>query len=75
MDGYFLAEIWSVLKPYIPARELQSAADQLIGVVVDQNLSSEDFNEFVESDNYLRRAAEEYSDDQEDADLDSDEEY
>jgi hypothetical protein len=61
MDGYLLAEIWSVVKQYIPAKEMQSAADQLVNLMMDQNLSTEDFSEFVESDNYLRRAAEEYS--------------
>jgi hypothetical protein len=61
MDGYLLAEIWSVVKQYVPAKEMQSAADQLVNLLMDQNLSTEDFSEFVESDSYLRRAAEEYS--------------
>jgi hypothetical protein len=61
MDGYLLSEIWSVVKQYIPAKEMQSAADQMVNLMMDQNLSAEDFSEFVESDTYLRRAAEEYS--------------
>lgn len=60
MDGYLLAEIWSVVKQYIPAREMQSAADQMVSLMLEQNLSSEDLTEFLESDPSLRRAAEEY---------------
>jgi hypothetical protein len=72
MDGYLLAEVWSVVKQYIPARELQTAADQLVSVLLDQNLSSDDFNELVESDNYLRRAADEYSESLSDHQYDDD---
>jgi hypothetical protein len=72
MDGYLLADIWSVVKQYIPDRERQTAADQVVSVLIDQNLSSDDFNEFVETDSYLRRAADEHSVHTVDSDPDDD---
>lgn len=63
-DTDVLANIWEVLKAYIPEKERQIAADHLIPILVDLDLSESDFQALVKSDTYLEEAAEEYLEDE-----------
>lgn len=55
-----LSETFAILKQYIPSKDRQEAADNLVSVLVDV-LSDEEFRSFADSDNALARAAKEYT--------------
>ena len=55
-----LSELYRIMKQYIPSKDRQEAADNIISVLVD-SLSDEDFAEFSTTDTPLKRAAKEYS--------------
>jgi hypothetical protein len=71
IDVEVLIETYTTLKEYIPAKERQAAADNLVSMLVD-NLSDKELREFGSSDNYTKRALEEYIGD-EDEELDHEE--
>ena len=55
-----LSEVYSILKQYIPTKDRQEAADNVVSVVVDL-LNDQDASEFTDSDPQLTRAFKEYS--------------
>lgn len=66
IDVEVLSETYTILKQYIPAKDRQSAADNLLSVMVD-SLSDHDLKEFSATDTKLARAFKEYViDDEED---------
>ncbi|HET8688781.1 MAG TPA: hypothetical protein VFM18_19360 [Methanosarcina sp.] len=66
MDVDVLSEAYTILKQYIPQKDRQEAADNLMSVVVDF-LGDEDLKSFGATDSLLKRALKEYaSDDYED---------
>lgn len=63
-----LSEVYTTLKQYIPQKDRQEAADNLMGLLVDM-LNDLDLREFGTTDSALKRALAEYvSDDEEDTD-------
>lgn len=61
-----LNEVYSILKQYIPAKDRQEAADNVMSVLVDM-LSDEELQDFGGSDSTLSKALKEYAaDDEED---------
>ena len=60
-----LSEAYTILKQYIPAKDRQEAADNLMSVMVDM-LSDMELNEFGSTDGALSRALKEYSANDED---------
>lgn len=66
-----LVETYTVLKEYVPSKERQAAADALMSVMIDM-LSDQDIKELAGVDNYLKRSFEEYSQDNDDEDIDYD---
>lgn len=60
-----LIETYTILKEYIPAKERQAAADNLVSTLVDA-LSDKELREFGSTDSYTKRALEEYLDDEDD---------
>jgi hypothetical protein len=62
-----LVESYTILKQYIPVKERQEAADNLVSMLVD-TLSESQLKEFSVADNYTKRAVQEYS-------IDEDEDY
>lgn len=66
-----LSEAYVILKQYIPQKDRQEAADNLMSVMVDF-LNDEELKEFGGTDAALGRALKEYVGDHED---DYDEEY
>jgi len=71
IDVEVLIETYTTLKEYIPSKERQAAADNLVSMLVD-NLSEKELREFGGTDAYTKRALDEYLDDEED-DLDYEE--
>ena len=59
-----LSEMYTILKQYIPAKDRQEAADNLMIVMVDM-LNDLDFREFGGTDATLKRALKEYAGDEE----------
>lgn len=70
IDVEVLSETYSILKQYIPQKDRQEAADNLMSVMVDM-LSDQELKEFSSTDSALVRAFKEYSVD----DDTTDEEY
>jgi hypothetical protein len=60
IDVDVLVESYTILKQYIPAKERQEAADNLVSMLVD-TLSESQLKEFSIADNYTKRAVQEYS--------------
>lgn len=55
-----LSEMYSILKQYIPAKDRQEAADNVMSVLVDM-LSDEELQDFGGSDSTLSKAMKEYA--------------
>ena len=65
-----LGEVYTILKQYIPQKDRQEAADNVMSVVVDM-LNDIDLKDFGGTDSNLKKALKEYSvdhDDDEDTD-------
>lgn len=71
IDVEVLGETYTILKQYIPQKDRQEAADNLMSVLVDM-LNDIDLQEFGGTDNTLKRALKEYvaEDDEEEEDED-----
>jgi len=68
IDVEVLIETYTILKEYIPPKERQAAADNLVSTLVDA-LSDRELREFGETDSYTKRAVDEYvNDDDEEID-------
>ena len=65
IDVEVLIESYITLKEYIPAKERQAAADNLVSMLVD-NLSDKELKEFSGADSFVKRAMDEYLDDEDD---------
>ena len=73
IDVDALSEMYTILKQYIPQKDRQEAADNLMSVMVDM-LGDQELKEFGGTDNTLKRALKEYSAD-DDTDEDEDGEW
>jgi uncharacterized protein YqeY len=73
IDVDVLSEMYTILKQYIPQKDRQEAADNLMSVMVDM-LGDQELKEFGGTDNILKRALKEYSSD-DDTDEDEDGEW
>ena len=65
IDSEVLTEVYSILKQYIPQKDRQEAADNLMSVMVDY-LSDQELNDLGRVDAALTRAYKEYAGDSED---------
>jgi hypothetical protein len=74
MDVEVLIEAYTILKQYIPQKDRQEAADNLMSVMVDM-LNDEELRDFGGADNTLKRALKEYSSYEDDGDEDEDGEW
>ena len=59
LDVEVLGEAYTILKQYIPVKDRQEAADNLMSVLVDM-LNDIDLQEFGGTDNNLKKALKEY---------------
>jgi hypothetical protein len=66
-----LGEAYTILKQYIPQKDRQEAADNLMGLMVDM-LNDLELKEFSGTDAVLGRAYKQYADDTEDEDYQDD---
>ena len=65
IDIDVLSETYTILKQYIPVKDRQEAADNLMSVLVDM-LNDIDLQEFGGTDNNLKKALKEYVTEEED---------
>ena len=69
-----LGEMWLTCKEYINPKDKQAAADHVISVVADHNITEADLKTFGGTESYLKRALVEYlGEEVEEADYDEDE--
>ena len=73
IDVEVLSELYTIMKQYVPAKDRQECADNLMSVMVDM-LGDQELKEFGGTDSTLKRAFKEYSTDDDDIE-DDDEEY
>lgn len=69
-----LGEIWLICKEYIAPKDRQAAADHVISVVADQNITERELKAFGGTDSYLKRSLKEYLGDDEVEEIDYEEE-
>lgn len=55
-----LIESYQILKEYISSKDRQAAADQLVSIIADCDISEKDLKEFCSIDKYLTNACKEY---------------
>lgn len=67
IDVEVLSELYTIMKQYIPAKDRQEAADNLMSVMVDM-LGDKELKEFGTTDATLKRALKEYVSEEEDID-------
>ena len=73
IDVEVLSELYTIMKQYVPAKDRQECADNLMSVMVDM-LGDIELKEFGTTDSTLKRALKEYSTDDDDIeDVDGDE--
>jgi uncharacterized protein YqeY len=73
IDVEVLSELYTIMKQYVPAKDRQECADNLMSVMVDM-LGDQELKEFGTTDATLKRALKEYSADDDDIeDVDGDE--
>ena len=64
MEIETLVEAYTILKQYIPQKDRQEAADNLMSVMVDL-LGDQDLKEFAATDSVLTKALKQYVDEDE----------
>lgn len=74
IDVEVLIETYTILKEYVPPKERQAAADNLMSVLAD-SLSEKDLREFGGTDGYTKRSLEEYVDNDAYDDNDDEEDF
>ena len=55
-----LGEVWLTCKEYINPKDRQAAADHVLSIVADQNITERELKTFGGTDSYLKRALVEY---------------
>ena len=55
-----LGEVWLTCKEYIGAKDRQAAADHVLAIVADHNITESDLKAFASTDSYLKRSLKEY---------------
>jgi len=71
IDAEVISELYTIMKQYVPAKDRQECADNLMSVMVDM-LGDQELKEFGGTDNTLKRALKEYTDDDEQDDDEGD---
>lgn len=59
-DIDILCDMWLTCREYITQKDRQAAADHIINVVADHNVTDDDLRALGGTDAYLKRAVQEY---------------
>jgi uncharacterized protein YqeY len=74
IDVEVLSELYTIMKQYVPSKDRQECADNLMSVMVDM-LGDQELKEFGTTDATLKRALKEYTADDEAEDEDDGDEW
>jgi uncharacterized protein YqeY len=74
IDVEVLSELYSIMKQYVPQKDRQECADNLMSVMVDM-LGDTELQEFGATDGALKRALKQYAEEDEPEYEDEDEDY
>ena len=55
-----LGEVWLTCKEYINPKDRQAAADHVLAIVADHNITERDLKAFASTDSFLKRSLKEY---------------
>ena len=76
MPVFMANEVWQEVKRYIQQVDRADAADALVGVLIDNDVSAEEIKDTFKGDSEVKRALQSYIDDHADEDEDDyDEDY
>ena len=68
-------EVWQELKRYVNGMDRAEAAEALVGVLIDNDVSAEEIKSAFKSDSEVKQALKQYLDDHADEEEDYDDEY
>ena len=55
-----VGEVWLTCKEYINPKDRQAAADHVLAIVADHNITERDLKAFASTDSFLKRSLKEY---------------
>jgi hypothetical protein len=68
-------EVWQELKRYVNGLDRAEAAEALVSVLIDNDVSAEEIKSAFKSDSEVKQALKQYLDDHADEDEDDEDEY
>jgi hypothetical protein len=68
-------EVWQELKRYVNGMDRAEAAEALVSVLIDNDISAEEIKSAFKSDTEVKQALKQYLDDHADEDEDYDDDY
>jgi hypothetical protein len=68
-------EVWQELKRYVNGMDRSEAAEALVSVLIDNDISAEEIKSAFKSDSEVKQALKQYLDDHADEDDDDEEDY
>lgn len=76
MPVFMANEVWQEVKRYVQQQDRADAADALVSVLIDNDVSAEEIKDTFKGDSEVKRALQSYIDDhQDDEDDDDDDDY
>jgi len=75
MPANLANEVWQELKRYVNGMDRTEAAEALVGVLIDNDISAEEIKSAFKSDTEVKQALKQYLDDHADEDEDYDDDY
>lgn len=68
-------EVWQEIKRYVNTVDRAEAAESLVSVLIDNDISAEEIKHAFKSDSEVKQALKQYLDDHADEDEDDDDDY
>ena len=68
-------EVWQELKRYVNGMDRAEAAEALVSVLIDNDISAEEIKAIFKSDSEVKQALKQYLDDHADTEDDEDDDY
>ena len=68
-------EVWQEIKRYVNGMDRAEAAESLVGVLIDNDISAEEIKVSFKSDNEVKQALKQYLDDHADDEEEDDDDY
>lgn len=75
MPVFIANEVWQEVKRYVQQQDRADAADALVSVLIDNDVSPEEIKDTFKGDSEVKRALQSYIDDHQDDDYDDYDDY